>query len=90
MITWRGLARPIIAEVVEANRGKPEKVVRKALRDAYPWGERDYHPYRVWCDEIRRQLQPPDPPPDRGTTGLPLFDQVGSQDNDEDDKEPWR
>ena len=31
----------------------PER--RKALREAYPAGERKYHPYKVWLDEIARQ-----------------------------------
>lgn len=26
--------------------------------DAYPFGERRMHPYRIWRDEIRRQLNP--------------------------------
>ena len=32
------------------------KSLRKALREAYPFGEREYWPYKVWCDEIRSQL----------------------------------
>jgi hypothetical protein len=54
-VTWRDHARPIIARVLSATSGLPEKDIRKALRDAYPYGERAMHPYKIWCDEIRRQ-----------------------------------
>lgn len=54
--TWRHIARPIIAQAIATNKDKDEKEVRKALREAYPWGERKYHPYKIWCDEIRVQL----------------------------------
>jgi hypothetical protein len=53
---WRGVARPIIAEVLKTNKGKPEKEIRKALHDAYPFGERKYHPYKIWLNEINLQL----------------------------------
>lgn len=53
--TWRDIARPIIREVLKSNEGKPEKEIKKALREAYPWGERAMHPYKVWCDEIKVQ-----------------------------------
>ena len=55
--TWRDSARPLIYEVIMANKGKDEKEIRKALRDAYPWGERRYHPYKIWCDEVSKQLR---------------------------------
>ena len=55
-MTWRGHASKIIYEVIKENRGAGIKVMRKALHDAYPYGERKYHPYKIWCDEINRQL----------------------------------
>lgn len=54
--SWRDIAKPIIAEVLRENEGKDPKEVRKALREAYPFGERKYHPYKIWIDEIRVQL----------------------------------
>jgi hypothetical protein len=54
-VSWRDAARPLIAETLAATRGAPEKEIRKALRDAYPWGPREHHPYKIWCDEVRRQ-----------------------------------
>ena len=57
--TWRDIAKPIIAEVLAENKGKDEDTIRKALREAYPYGERKYHPYKIWLSEIKRQLGRP-------------------------------
>ena len=38
------------------DRGKAEKEIKKALREAYPFGERKYHPYKIWLDEIKVQM----------------------------------
>jgi hypothetical protein len=54
--TWRDIAAPIVADVIKETAGKPEREVRAALREAYPFGERKYWPYKVWCDEVRYQL----------------------------------
>ncbi len=53
--TWRDSARPIIAKVIKENRGMPETVIKKALFEAYPFGERRMHPYKIWLDEIKIQ-----------------------------------
>lgn len=53
--TWRDHARPIIAAVLKETAGKPEVDIRKALKDAYPFGMREYHPYKIWLDEIKVQ-----------------------------------
>lgn len=52
---WRMKARPIIDKVLADTKGQDEKVICNAIRDAYPFGERRYHPYKIWCDEVRRQ-----------------------------------
>lgn len=52
---WRGAARPIIAEVLAANKDKPEAEIKAALKKAYPFGLRENFPYKVWLDEIRVQ-----------------------------------
>lgn len=55
-ISWRDRLAPVIAKVIaEVGREEPKRL-RAALRDAYPCGERKYWPYKVWCDEVRRQL----------------------------------
>jgi hypothetical protein len=53
--SWRDRARPIIHRVLEENKGKDPKEIRKALREAYPWHERSMHPYKIWLDEIKVQ-----------------------------------
>jgi hypothetical protein len=53
--TWRDHARPIIASVIK-EFGHDPKLLKAKLREAYPFYERKYHPYKVWCDEVRRQL----------------------------------
>lgn len=52
---WRKVASPIIARVLAETCGQAEREIRAALRDAYPFGERRYHPYKIWLDEIAKQ-----------------------------------
>lgn len=54
--SWRDKARPIIGRVIEETKSDNEKVIRKALAAAYPWGEKKNFPYKIWCDEINVQL----------------------------------
>lgn len=54
---WRDSARPIIHQVLEENKGKTDKEIRKALLEAYPFGARKWHPYKIWLDEIRVQMK---------------------------------
>jgi hypothetical protein len=53
--TWRDIAKPIIAQVMKDTRGQSEKEIKRALFDAYPFGERAMHPYKIWLDEIKVQ-----------------------------------
>ncbi len=53
---WRNACAPIIREVIAAHAGEDESAVRLALRVAYPFGQRKYHPYRVFLDECAVQL----------------------------------
>lgn len=54
--TWRDIARPIIADVLKRTEGN-EGARKRALYDAYPFGARQYHPYKVWLDEIKVQTK---------------------------------
>lgn len=54
-MSWRDYARPIITQVLKETKGQDEKAIRKALKEAYPFGERKYHPYKIWLDEIKVQ-----------------------------------
>lgn len=55
-MTWRAAAAPIIARVIREVGNDDPAALRRALREAYPWGQRSLWPYKVWRDEIRRQL----------------------------------
>nr|QNI17910.1 hypothetical protein [Pseudomonas aeruginosa] len=33
--------------------------LRKALAEAYPWGNRANRPYKAWLSEVKRQLGHP-------------------------------
>lgn len=64
-MTWRDRARPIIDGVLRATRGQSESEIKAALMAAYPFGPRRYHPYRIWCDEVRVQRGRKRPPTHR-------------------------
>lgn len=53
---WRETSAKIIRTVINTNPGANEKELRKALKDQYPFGARKWHPYKIWCDEVNRQL----------------------------------
>jgi hypothetical protein len=54
---WRDRANPIIVGIVKEHNNTDSKELRKALYEAYPFGERKYHPYKIWLDEIQKVLQ---------------------------------
>lgn len=54
MSSWRTAARTAIAAVLEEHRTASLVERRRALRRAYPFGERRGWPYRVWLDEVKR------------------------------------
>jgi hypothetical protein len=56
MSFWREKSRPIIAQVIKEHKDKPDQELKKALFEAYPFGARKYHPYKVWLDEVSKQL----------------------------------
>ncbi len=53
---WRAHAAPIIADIIRVHKDQDEKQLRALISKAYPFGERKYHPYKIWCDEVARQL----------------------------------
>lgn len=56
MSTWREHCSPIIASVISNVGTEDMKSLRRALREAYPYGVRTMWPYKVWCSEVRKQL----------------------------------
>jgi len=59
MSEWRNIANRVIAKTVKDNPGLPEQELRKKLSEAYPFGERRYHPYKIWLSEINKYFDPP-------------------------------
>ena len=54
---WTDRCRPLIAAVLDAlPAGATREECRKALSEAYPFGPREHHPYRVWLRECRESL----------------------------------
>lgn len=57
MGAWSKEACRVIQEVL-ASLPKNATLVdkRNALRDAYPFGPREYSPYKTWCRQVRKAL----------------------------------
>ena len=53
--TYREVSAPIVAEVVRRVGLADRKALRKALREAYPFGDRERWPYKAWIAEIKAQ-----------------------------------
>lgn len=51
--SWRERANEVIVRVVKETEGQalPDRI--KAIRNAYPFGERKYHPYAIWLSAVR-------------------------------------
>jgi hypothetical protein len=51
---WRARSNEVILKVLAETWGQPEREIKKALLDAYPFGERKYYPYKIWCEQIKQ------------------------------------
>ena len=56
MKTWRDIAAPKIRKIISEAGTDDIGLLRKALKEGYPFFERKYWPYKIWCDEVRIQL----------------------------------
>ncbi len=76
-MSWADAAAPIVANVIRSVGRSDIKALRKALAEAYPWGERENTPYKAWLSEIRRQLGHPlnVPKADPANTQTDMFNQ---------------
>jgi hypothetical protein len=50
---WRQRANKVIAESLKETEGQPIKDRIKAIRDAYPFGPREMHPYKIWLSAVK-------------------------------------
>ena len=55
-MTWREKYRPKIKAIIKSVGTHDKKRLKQALFSAWEDGPRDYHPYKIWLDEIRQQL----------------------------------
>jgi isocitrate dehydrogenase kinase/phosphatase len=58
-MNWRAKARAVIRQVMADHPKADPKELRRLISEAYPFGERKYHPYKIWLDEVSRQLGDP-------------------------------
>ncbi len=68
---WRSLASPIIKKIIESNKGKTNKELKFLISKEYPFGGRENHPYKIWLDEIKRQLGEKTPLQKSGRSKIP-------------------
>jgi hypothetical protein len=54
---WRDACRPIIAEVIERFGTEDIRLLRAELLKVYPFGAKENFPYKVWLDEIKKQIE---------------------------------
>lgn len=53
---WRDEARTIVTAIVRDVGVRDPVLLRKALYDAYPFGERKDYPYKAWLAVVREQI----------------------------------
>jgi hypothetical protein len=56
-MNWRRESAKIINKIIVSNPDLNLKELRKLISDAYPFGMRAYHPYKIWISEVRDQLK---------------------------------
>ena len=57
MSNWRSASIAIIDNVISENRDDDEKVLRKKISAAYPFGPRKYTPYKIWLSEVNKRFR---------------------------------
>ncbi len=57
--TWRTTARAVLNRIVQqaADQQWTRQQFDTAVFDRYPFGVREFHPYRVWCEERHHAIQ---------------------------------
>ena len=51
---WRERSAQIIYKIIRDNPDIAIKELCKKISEAYPFGERKYHPYKIWLSEVKR------------------------------------
>jgi len=55
---WRQVADSVILRVAHENPGLGEKELRAKMSEAYPFGLRRYHPYKMWLAAVSSYFKP--------------------------------
>lgn len=53
---WRDHSREVITAITKEHGIANPDALEKAIRAAYPFGERAHWPYKVWNEEVRRHM----------------------------------
>lgn len=62
-MTWRQQANAVILPALrKLPIDMPLREKRKALNALYPFGIRQYHPYKIWLSALKEALREPPPP----------------------------
>lgn len=58
--TWRDAARAVIQQALaEAQaQGLDAEATKRYVNSKYPFGERAYHPYKMWLSEMKNTFKP--------------------------------
>lgn len=54
--TWGEISKRVISKVIEENPDVNYQTFKFLLRQAYPFGERKYFPYKAWCKQQKHTL----------------------------------
>lgn len=61
--SWREIARRTIERVAKEAIGEQPDIneadLRKRISEAYPFGPRQYHPYKMWLSEVKKYFATP-------------------------------
>ena len=55
-MNWREQSAAVIAKVISEHGTEDNNALRRAISQAYPFGERRYYPYKIYLDETKKQL----------------------------------
>lgn len=78
---WRAEAAKVVKAAIEAGQARnlSGPALLKHVRQAYPFGPRANHPYKIWLSEVNRQLGRSTPKPRRvrpPSPGQPAFTSI--------------
>lgn len=59
--TWKTHSAVVIQRVIDANPTATTDELKKLVSDAYPFGERKYHPYKQWLKAVKEAFAEGEP-----------------------------